>query len=44
MFDVFNLLNTNAVINFNLSNGSRFNQINGAMDPRTAEVSLRIEF
>ena len=28
MADLFNVLNSNAVVNFNLSNGSSFNQIN----------------
>ncbi|HEY7789751.1 MAG TPA: hypothetical protein VIC33_04505, partial [Vicinamibacterales bacterium] len=44
MADLFNVLNSNAVVNFNLTNGSNFNQINGTLDPRTAEVSLRFEF
>ena len=44
MFDLFNVLNTNAVTNFNIANGSRFNQINATVDPRTAQVGLRVEF
>lgn len=44
MIDVFNLLNDNAVTNFNLVNGASFNQINGALDPRTVQVGLRVEF
>jgi hypothetical protein len=44
MLDVFNIINNNAVTNFNLSNGSSFNQINGALDPRTAQIGLRVEF
>ncbi len=44
MFDLFNVLNTNAVTNFNIANGSRFNQINATVDPRTAQVSFRLEF
>lgn len=44
MVDVFNIINSNAVTNFNLSNGSTYNQINGALDPRTAQVGLRLEF
>lgn len=44
MLDVFNVLNTNAVTNSNLSNGASFGQINGALDPRTAQFGLRIEF
>ncbi len=44
MFDLFNVLNTNAVTNFNIANGSRFNQINATVDPRTAQVGIRLEF
>jgi hypothetical protein len=44
MVDVFNLINSNAVLNFNLANGSRYGQINGALDPRTVEVGVRFEF
>lgn len=44
MIDVFNIANANPVTNFNLANGSRFNQINGALDPRTLQVGLRVEF
>jgi hypothetical protein len=33
-----------AVTNFNIANGSRFNQINATVDPRTAEISFRLEF
>ncbi|HVC20386.1 MAG TPA: TonB-dependent receptor [Vicinamibacterales bacterium] len=44
MFDVFNLFNSSAVTNFNLGNGSLFNEINGALNPRTAEISVRFDF
>jgi hypothetical protein len=44
MIDVFNAINSNPVTNFNLSNGPTFGQINGALDPRTLQVSLRVEF
>jgi hypothetical protein len=44
MFDLFNVLNTNAVTNFNVVNGTRFNQINATVDPRTAQVALRVQF
>jgi outer membrane receptor protein involved in Fe transport len=44
MLDVFNLLNTNAVTNFNLLNGANYNRINATVDPRTAQVGVRIEF
>jgi hypothetical protein len=42
--DVFNLANANSVTNFNLSNGPNFQQINGALDPRTLQLGLRVEF
>jgi len=42
--DVFNLINNNAVTNFNLLNGPSFSQVNGALDPRTVQVGLRLEF
>ena len=44
MFDLFNALNTNAVTNFNLVNGSKFNLINATVDPRTAQVGIRLAF
>jgi hypothetical protein len=44
MFDLFNVLNTNAVTNFNIVNGSKFNLINATVDPRTAQVGLRLSF
>ena len=44
IFDLFNVLNTNAVTNFNLVNGSKFNLINATVDPRTAQVAIRLEF
>jgi hypothetical protein len=44
MFDLFNALNTNAVTNFNIVNGSKFNLINATVDPRTAQVGLRLSF
>ena len=44
MADVFNVINANPVTNFNLSNGPTFDQINGALDPRTLQIGLRIEF
>jgi hypothetical protein len=40
----FNLTNSNAVTNFNLVNGPSYNQVNGALDPRTAQIGLRFEF
>ncbi len=44
MFDLYNLLNSNAVTNFNLRNGNSFNQIIATLQPRTAQVALRFEF
>jgi outer membrane receptor protein involved in Fe transport len=44
MLDVFNVLNTNAVTNFNLSNGANYNKINATVDPRTLQVGFRVEF
>ena len=44
MFDLFNVLNTNAVTNFNIVNGSKFNLINATVDPRTAQIGLRLSF
>ncbi len=44
MLDLFNALNSNAVTNFNIANGARFNQINATVDPRTLEVGFRVEF
>jgi hypothetical protein len=42
--DVFNVLNSNAVTNFNLLNGTQFNRIIAPLDPRTAMLGLRFEF
>jgi hypothetical protein len=42
--DLFNVLNSNQVTNFNLSNGSRFNQIIATLDPRTFQLAFRFEF
>ncbi len=44
MIDLFNVLNAAPVVNFNLSNGSRFNQVNGVLDPRTLQLGIRFEF
>ncbi len=44
MFDLFNVLNTNAVTNFNIVNGSKFNLINATVDPRTAQIGIRVSF
>jgi hypothetical protein len=44
MLDLFNALNQNPIVNFNLSNGSRFNQVNGVLDPLTLQLGVRFEF
>ncbi len=44
MLDLFNALNTNAVTNFNIVNGTKFNLINATVDPRTAQVGIRLSF
>lgn len=44
MADLFNVLNDNAVTNFNLLNGSQFNRINAALDPRTFMLGIRFGF
>jgi hypothetical protein len=44
MLDVFNLLNSNAVTNFALTNGASFNKILATLQPRTAQLGFRLEF
>ena len=44
MADLFNVTNSNAVINFNLSNGANFNRINATLDPRTFMLGARFDF
>lgn len=44
MADLFNVMNSNAVINFNLSNGANFNRINATLDPRTFMLGFRFDF
>jgi len=44
MADLFNALNSNAVTNFGLINGSAFNQIIAALDPRTFQLGIRFDF
>jgi hypothetical protein len=44
MVDLFNITNANPVVNFNVVNGARFNQINGILDPRTLQLGVRFEF
>lgn len=42
--DVFNLLNTNNVSNFNLLNGAQFNRVIASIDPITAMLAFRFDF
>lgn len=44
MLDLFNVLNSNAVSNFVLTNGTAYNRIVSTLDPRTAQIALRFEF
>ena len=44
MLDAYNLLNSNAVSNFNITNGTQFNRIIATLDPRTVQLGLRFEF
>jgi hypothetical protein len=44
MFDAFNLANSGAVTNFNLTNGASYNQIIAALDPRTLQLGIRFDF
>lgn len=44
VLDMFNAINHAAITNFNLNNGSRFNQVIQPLDPRTFQVGVRFEF
>jgi hypothetical protein len=44
MADLFNVMNSNSVINFNLTNGANFNRINATLDPRTFMLGFRFDF
>jgi hypothetical protein len=44
MADLFNTTNSNAVTNFTIVNGTAFNQIIAALDPRTFQVGVRFDF
>jgi Carboxypeptidase regulatory-like domain len=44
MLDIFNVLNANPIVNFNLSNGSLYNEVNGVLPPRTLQLGVRFEF
>ena len=44
MFDAFNITNSAAVTNFNLTNGASYNQIIAALDPRTLQLGIRFDF
>ena len=43
MFDLYNVLNTNPVTNFNLYSGG-FGDIIAVLDPRVAQLGFRVEF
>ncbi len=44
MLDVFNSLNSNAVTNFVLTNGAAYGRIIATLDPRTVQLSARLDF
>ncbi len=44
MADLFNAMNSNAVSNFNLLNGSQYNRIIATLDPRTFQLGFRFDF
>jgi hypothetical protein len=44
MLDLYNILNANPVVNFNTSNGSKYQFVNGVLDPLTAQIGIRFEF
>jgi hypothetical protein len=44
MLDVFNVLNSNAVSNFTLINGTNYNKILAGLQPRTIQIGTRLEF
>lgn len=44
MLDLYNLLNANPITNFQILNGSRYNQVINLLSPRTLELGLRFEF
>jgi hypothetical protein len=43
MFDLYNVLNSNPVTNFNLYDGG-FGDIIAVLDPRVAQIGIRVEF
>ncbi len=44
MLDAYNTFNSNAVSNFNITNGTQYNRIIATLDPRTVQLGLRLEF
>ncbi|MGH9336272.1 MAG: hypothetical protein ACRD21_21255, partial [Vicinamibacteria bacterium] len=44
MADVYNILNSNAVTNFNLRTGDSFGEIFAALPPRTLKIGFRWTF
>ena len=44
MADLFNATNSNAVTNFTLVNGAKYNQIIATLDPRVFQLGIRFDF
>ena len=44
MLDLFNATNSNAVTNFTMVNGSSYNKIIAALDPRVLQFGFRFDF
>jgi hypothetical protein len=44
ILDGYNVLNNNAVSNFNITNGTQYNRIIATLDPRTVQIGFRFEF
>jgi outer membrane receptor protein involved in Fe transport len=44
MLDVYNVLNTDPVTNFNLALGPAYKRVIAALDPRVFQAGLRLEF
>lgn len=44
IFDVFNVANSNAINSFVITNGANYGKVIGALDPRTAQISVRFDF
>jgi hypothetical protein len=44
MVDIFNLFNSNAVINYRINSGSRYKEVIAILDPRIVRFGIRYEF